>query len=292
MANNSPWWRYHALWCVLACIVLWVPITWAGEPEPAALLPQGNNGVAAKYPGDLGIAGDPAVIVAEDFESASLGKLQDGWRPERAKFVAPEHDLFPSRYALEWVFPQQEGPVGAGASHWFRPGFDQVFARVYWWLAPDLKVVNMHGWGIQAFKSGLDAGITTGHKAAGDDTFCAFLDYPFTDLSPYVYHPEQKTRFGDHFSSGFRMELGRWYCTELDAQGQHARQARRRNGALGRWHAHQTLDRPAAARRRRAENQPRRPGVLQPQQSRRHQSGAIRQPRGRHLLHRPRCAVR
>ena len=34
-------------------------------------LPVGGSGVASRYPGDLGIASDPAVIFADDFESYS-----------------------------------------------------------------------------------------------------------------------------------------------------------------------------------------------------------------------------
>src|SRR5213592_2091639 len=37
----------------------------------AQALPEGNTGIAAKYPGDSGIASDPSVIFAEDFESYS-----------------------------------------------------------------------------------------------------------------------------------------------------------------------------------------------------------------------------
>ena len=37
----------------------------------AAPLPSGNSGIAARYPFDAGIASDPAVIFADDFESYS-----------------------------------------------------------------------------------------------------------------------------------------------------------------------------------------------------------------------------
>ena len=47
------------------------------SPRPAPL-PEGNNGIARKYPGDAKIAGDPAVIFADDFEgyakAEDLGK--------------------------------------------------------------------------------------------------------------------------------------------------------------------------------------------------------------------------
>jgi len=44
-------------------------------------LPEGNTGIARKYPGDARIADDPAVLFADDFESytkpADLGKRWD-----------------------------------------------------------------------------------------------------------------------------------------------------------------------------------------------------------------------
>ena len=36
-------------------------------------LPEGNSGIAAKYPGDVGIGSDPDVIFADDFESYAQG---------------------------------------------------------------------------------------------------------------------------------------------------------------------------------------------------------------------------
>ena len=46
---------------VLAGVQVAVETAFAGEG--------GGAGIAAKYPGDVGIAGDPAVIMADDFES-------------------------------------------------------------------------------------------------------------------------------------------------------------------------------------------------------------------------------
>jgi len=43
-----------------------LPTAVPGKPTPA--LPEGNSGLAAKYPGDLGIEKDPDVVFAESFE--------------------------------------------------------------------------------------------------------------------------------------------------------------------------------------------------------------------------------
>ena len=51
------------------------------ETPSTGALPEGNSGIARKYPGDAKIAGDPAVIFADDFEgyakAEDLGKRYD-----------------------------------------------------------------------------------------------------------------------------------------------------------------------------------------------------------------------
>src|SRR5437773_6123635 len=46
-----------------------------GVPPP---LPEGNQGIAAGYPGDAGIARDPRVVFVDDFESGST-KADNAW---------------------------------------------------------------------------------------------------------------------------------------------------------------------------------------------------------------------
>jgi hypothetical protein len=48
--------------------------------EKRSTLPQGDNGIAARYPGDEGIEQDPAVVFHDDFESGNLSKWTPGWR--------------------------------------------------------------------------------------------------------------------------------------------------------------------------------------------------------------------
>ena len=43
-------------------------------------LQQGNNGIASRHPGDVGIGSDPDVIFADDFESYTRGAdLSNRW---------------------------------------------------------------------------------------------------------------------------------------------------------------------------------------------------------------------
>jgi hypothetical protein len=58
--------------------------SWGAEAEPAALAsPLPQDGIAARYPGDAGIARDPAVLLADDFESWDTGGTEPparSWR--------------------------------------------------------------------------------------------------------------------------------------------------------------------------------------------------------------------
>lgn len=52
--------------------------------EAAVRLPEGSTGLAARYPGDAGIAADPDVVFAEDFESGSIEKVKARWEDSGA----------------------------------------------------------------------------------------------------------------------------------------------------------------------------------------------------------------
>ncbi len=45
----------------------------------AERLPQGNSGIASKYPGDVGIEKDSAVIFTEDFETGTIEQIGQRW---------------------------------------------------------------------------------------------------------------------------------------------------------------------------------------------------------------------
>ena len=181
------------------------------SPE-AVPLPR-RAGLAAKYPGDRGIEQNPAVLFTEDFESGNLDQWQGSHKRERANITDEPAQVHSGRRALEWAVPL--GDDGGHIYHWLEPGQDTVYARVYWKLAQDWRVKNMHGWGISAAKPGISVPGDAGQRADGTNKFSGIVDAPHQDLSLYVYHPEQRDQWGDHFGSGFKMEPGRWYCVEI-----------------------------------------------------------------------------
>jgi hypothetical protein len=48
------------------------------EPRPTPELPEGTTGIAAKYPGDVGIENDPDVVFVETFEG-SVDEICSRW---------------------------------------------------------------------------------------------------------------------------------------------------------------------------------------------------------------------
>jgi hypothetical protein len=192
--------------------------------------PSAAPGLAARYPGGVGIEKDPAVVFADNFESGNLNRWDGGYARDRAHFVHEPGDVHSGTSALQWVLPK--GDSGGNIAKWLQPGYDALYARVYWKLGEDWDVAAMHGWGISAAAPGINVPGDAGKRADGRNKFCAILDSPHTNLSCYVYHPEQKGLFGDHFKSGVTLEPGRWYCVELM---QKANTPGRRDGELALW---------------------------------------------------------
>src|SRR5258708_5811751 len=74
-------------------------------------MPDGNSGIAAKHPGDVGIATDPAVIFADDFESyakpADLNKRGDAvYQNQNVTIPTDPKNIYAGKQALEFTPPQ------------------------------------------------------------------------------------------------------------------------------------------------------------------------------------------
>jgi predicted amidohydrolase len=125
------------------------PATWidkSSEQRLAQLRPQSekgvsvDSGIAAKYPGDIGLAKDPDVFFADDFESGDMKK----WDEQRR--VVPTQDKPNSgRWCVQ--MPMELGKNhGADAIKWFMPGADAVYARFYVKFSPDYQYNHHFTW--------------------------------------------------------------------------------------------------------------------------------------------------
>lgn len=209
------------------------------------------GGLAQKYPGDKGIDQDPDVIFADDFESYS--KAADLWNRWDNTFqaaqtrIATEAGLFyAGKQAVEFTLPKQDQELSNAVQKILTTELDQLYLR--WYSKFDAKndiVGSSHnGGGMSAhYFNGNQA--TPGVPADGKNKFLVEFEHwrgEAATKSPgmmnvYVYHPEQRSNYGDHFfPSGLVMpntslpfdfgpdfkpmpevipELDHWYCYEV-----------------------------------------------------------------------------
>src|SRR4030095_10200382 len=69
-------------------------------------LPEGDHGLAASHPGDQGIAADPAVIFADDFESYSqASELSRNWDAvyHNVRIATEAANIYAGSKALEFT---------------------------------------------------------------------------------------------------------------------------------------------------------------------------------------------
>ncbi len=110
-------------------------------------LPSGE-GLAARYPGDIGIENDPSVFFVERFESASIESLSSKWTHilnRDGKVLSFTRDVpcgSPSgSSSIKMVATRVPGQVESGGHLFtvFRPGYEEVYARYY------AKFLDNHG---------------------------------------------------------------------------------------------------------------------------------------------------
>jgi hypothetical protein len=237
---------------VLACLLFAVPTAgYADTPPPP--LPEGNAGIAARYPGDAGIDKDPAVVLHADFEdcrtTADLSKTWDVmYNGEHISITEDPANVNSGRRALEMTIPKQERSLSVDVGRNLAVTQDVLFLRFYTKFGEgyDLPKTSSHNNG--SISAGYYPGgaATPGKRADGRNKFIASFETeivspgdppPPGPLNIYIYHPEQRSDYGDHFyPSGMVLpntslpgdfgphfvsrpdivpERGRWYCFEF-----------------------------------------------------------------------------
>jgi hypothetical protein len=237
---------------VTVCLLSSLRIAGAGEP-PLRPLPEGNTGLAAKYPGDVGIEKDPAVVSHADFEDCrTASDLHSRWDAvvhEGNMSIAEEAaNVHAGKRSVKFTVPRQEAEYGLGLQKVLTHEHDVLFLRFYSKFEKGFDIPTNHschnGGSISAHYF-IDGRATPGERADGRNKFLANFEnesgYRGDTPSPgllniYLYHPEQRSDFGDHFfPSGtvlpftyvpyafgphfvsrrdITVELDRWYCFE------------------------------------------------------------------------------
>jgi len=242
----------------------------SGAPPAPAIepLPEGDAGLAAKYPGDRGLERDPAVIHFDDFEDYRTTddvnkKYEYVMHTENMRLTRGPAEVNSGRQAVRFTLPKQEEGNAAALYRVIKEERDVLFLRYY---AKFEKGYDQHG---STHNSGVISAhyfpnrvASPGKPADGRNKFWVSFetergraDIPSPGpLNFYVYHPEQRTGYGDHiyptgrirsgpekplpFGPGFVPrpdfipELDRWYCYEFMVK---ANTPGKRDGRIAGW---------------------------------------------------------
>lgn len=102
-----------------------VAIAWVGSAVLSGLA-ESARGIAADYPGDMGIEKDHRVFFADNFESGDLKKWDEHRWTISITNAAPNNGKFCV------YIPMERGKNhGGDAIKWFLPGADKIYARFY-----------------------------------------------------------------------------------------------------------------------------------------------------------------
>jgi hypothetical protein len=185
----------------------------AGGQTVATDLPQGNNGIAARHPGDVGIGMDADVIYADDFESyVKDADLNNNWsavyQNQYVHITTDPAQIYRGKQALEFILPQETAELSDGTDMVLKNEQDVLFLRYYSKFRPPYDVVGSshNGASISAHYF-IGNMATPGVPANGTNKFLVNLENwrgdattPSPgDLNVYVYYPDQRSAYGDHF---------------------------------------------------------------------------------------------
>jgi hypothetical protein len=206
--------------------------------------------IAAQYPGDVGIGAHPDVLFADDFEGyADASELAVNWNDgvyNVVRIATEPENVFAGAQSVEFTSPQQDTELSNTVARHLDEELDELYLRYYTRFAPNFDIwgSSHNGGGISAhyYVNGL---ATPGVPADGTNKYLVELESWRGEqaepnpglLNVYIYHPEQRSEWGDHFfpdgtvlpfsylpgdfgpdfvaRDAVLPELDRWYAYEL-----------------------------------------------------------------------------
>ena len=206
----------------------------ANGQEESKQLPE-DYGLAAKHPGDAGIAREPRVLVAENFETGTIQEIARRWSDtsnKGGKVMAFSRDVPPAsrgKRSLQMTATLKENTGGHLYKRLPRQ-VDTAFARFYVRFAPDAGYIHhfVHLGGYNPPTRWPQGG--AGVRPRGDDRVTFGIE-PFGDYGRhpapgawgfYAYWHEMKiSADGRYWGNGLRparpalVPRGRWQCVEV-----------------------------------------------------------------------------
>ncbi len=198
---------------IVLLLILTSPFSTSAQPDK---LPEGDNGIAANYPGDHSISNDPSVILADDFESyTSKDQLAKIWNHVfgRTKLTTDPEGVCHGKQAIEFSVAEKKVMGSFVARFLLDPAEQQdvVFLRYYSKFDAAYNVMGSahNGGGISSRMFDKNTGRSrAGTRANGKNLFHVTLDHGRLKelkvdnpgfLGIYIYHPGQRHQWGDGF---------------------------------------------------------------------------------------------
>jgi len=192
-------------------------------------------GIAARYPGDRGIAGDPRVLLHEDFEAGQFDTKR--WpsisNKAGALSFAPEHPAASAGTKSLLATATLGKNTGGHLFRRFKPGVERMHARFYVRFAADCDYIH-HFVHIVAenpptpWPTGGAGECPAGHKkfSTGLEPWGKWKTYPPPGAWNFYTYWHQMKRSGDgkYWGNSFAPETphvperGRWYAMEMMVQ--------------------------------------------------------------------------
>jgi hypothetical protein len=217
----------------------------SGKLQGERTLAERSVGIAAKYPGDVGIAKDPAVIFVEDFEAASLDAVRQRWESVSApEIMSLSDDVPPTSDGRHSLLLAHIGGKTSGG-HLYRrllPGHDRLHVRFY--VKFDQKCAPIHHFfhvgGYYPATPYPQGG--AGERPRGNERFSVGVE-PFGEAWRWNYYtywmemrgsPPRGQTWGNTFirDPNLTVERGKWVCAELMLQMNDVGES---NGEMALW---------------------------------------------------------
>lgn len=234
---------FHSF-CGLAPASLLVVVSLSAAPL-AAQEPEGDEGIAAAHPGDVGIESDPAVLLAESFED-TLANIQARWDDVRnPALMSLSSDVPPSSSGTSSLLMHKTPGDGTTGTHLYTrivpdggTGYPALYARMYVRIGAGSDVIHHFGTNLGGNNPPTAwPVVSAGNRPSGDSSFWTGIE-PYGDAwrwDFYTYWMEMRsyenpdgsgsTTWGNAFLRdtaagswapvGPVVERGEWICLEL-----------------------------------------------------------------------------
>ncbi len=217
--------------------------------EPTEFSAAERPGLAATYPGDVGIEEDPAVVFVEGFEQDSLAQVIKRWTSASKSLALVKGGPAGSPGSRAVMMTATRGRSTGGSLYkTFPPGYEQLYTRFYVKFAPDCGYIHhfVHLGGLADVRPWPVT--RAGVRPAGDEGFSVSIEptgsrgrYPPPGVwRPYLYWCEMKqSSDGRYWGNGLHAiqptvaPRAQWSCVECMIKCNTP--PRRRDGELVLW---------------------------------------------------------